>query len=48
MPEEIVGEFLGADGNTRGRPAGLAIDSTGALLVADDVGDVIWRVKMYD
>ena len=45
MPEEIVGAFLDADGNARGRPAGLAIDSTGALLIADDVGNVIWRVK---
>ena len=48
MPEEIVGGFLDADGNAKGRPAGLAIDSTGALLIADDVGDVIWRVKMHD
>ena len=45
MPEELVGGFLDADGNARGRPAGLAIDSTGALLIADDVGNVIWRVK---
>ena len=45
MPEQVVGGFLGADGSARGRPAGLAIDSTGALLIADDVGNVIWRVK---
>lgn len=45
VPEEIVGGFLDADGNARGRPAGLAIDGTGALLIADDVGNVIWRVK---
>ena len=45
MPEEVVGGFLDADGQARGRPAGLATDSTGALLVADDVGNVIWRVK---
>ena len=45
MPEEIVGGFLDADGQARGRPAGLATDSTGALLIADDVGNVIWRVK---
>ncbi len=45
MPEELVGGFLDADGNAQGRPAGLAIDSTGALLVADDVGNVIWRVR---
>ena len=45
MPEELVGGFLDADGNARGRPAGLAIDGTGALLIADDVGNVIWRVR---
>ena len=45
MPEELVGGFLDADGNAQGRPVGLAIDSTGALLIADDVGNVIWRVK---
>ena len=45
MPEEIVGGFLDANGDAQGRPAGLAIDSTGALLIADDVGNVIWRVK---
>ncbi len=44
-PEELVGGFLDADGNAQGRPAGLAIDGTGALLIADDVGNVIWRVK---
>ena len=45
MPEEILGGFLDADGNARGRPAGLALASTGALLIADDVGNVIWRVR---
>ena len=45
MPEEIVVGFMDADGQARGRPAGLATDSTGALLIADDVGNVIWRVK---
>ena len=45
VPEEVVGGFLDADGHAMGRPAGLAIDKTGALLVADDVGNVIWRVK---
>ena len=34
----------GGDGETAyGRPVGVAFDATGALLVADDVGDVIWR-----
>ena len=45
MPAVLVSGFLDADGNARGRPAGLAIDSTGALLIADDVGNLIWRVK---
>lgn len=31
-------------GEARGRPVGVAIDSRGALLVADDVGNVVWRV----
>jgi glucose/arabinose dehydrogenase len=44
-PAEIVGGFLDADGNARGRPAGLALDGTGALLIADDVGNAIWRVR---
>jgi len=43
--QEIVGEFLDADGDARGRPVGLALDGTGALLIADDVGNVIWRVR---
>ncbi|HEX6316255.1 MAG TPA: hypothetical protein VFZ73_15405 [Gemmatimonadaceae bacterium] len=36
--------FLDGQGQARGRPVGLAIDTRGALLVADDVGNVIWRV----
>ena len=36
---------LGALGDTaHGRPVGLAVDKTGALLVADDVGGAVWRV----
>jgi glucose/arabinose dehydrogenase len=44
MPREVLTGFLGPDGTARGRPVGVAIDRTGALLVADDVGNVIWRV----
>ena len=44
-PEQVVGGFLDPDGNARGRPAGMALDGTGALLIADDVGNVVWRVK---
>jgi glucose/arabinose dehydrogenase len=44
MPENVLTGFLDADGNARGRPVGIAIDKSGALLVADDVGNAIWRV----
>jgi len=43
-PEEVLGGFVDGEGNARGRPVGVAIDGAGALLVADDVGNVIWRV----
>jgi len=43
-PEDIVTGFLDDGGNARGRPVGVAVDKAGALLVADDVGNVIWRV----
>jgi glucose/arabinose dehydrogenase len=36
--------FLDRDGKARGRPVGVAVDRTGALLVADDVGNTVWRV----
>jgi glucose/arabinose dehydrogenase len=37
--------FVSDDAKTRGRPVGVAIDKTGALLVADDVGNAVWRVS---
>ena len=43
-PEDVLTGFLDQDGKARGRPVGVAVDATGALLVADDVGNVIWRV----
>ena len=43
-PRDILTGFLGPDDKARGRPVGVAIDRTGALLVADDVGNRIWRV----
>jgi len=43
-PVEILTGFVGPDGKARGRPVGVAIDAKGALLVADDVGNTIWRV----
>ena len=44
VPEDVLTGFLSADGEAHGRPVGVAVDSTGALLVADDVGNVVWRV----
>ena len=43
-PEDILTGFVDADGNARGRPVGVAVGKKGALLVADDVGNTIWRV----
>src|SRR5579871_357445 len=44
MPVEVLGGFLNATGEAQGRPVGVAIDKSGALLVADDVGNTVWRV----
>jgi len=44
QPEDILTGFLNADGDAQGRPVGVAIDKSGALLIADDVGNVVWRV----
>jgi glucose/arabinose dehydrogenase len=43
-PEDVVTGFLDAEGNARGRPVGVATGGDGSLLVADDVGNAIWRV----
>ena len=43
-PEDILTGFLSADDEAYGRPVGVAIDAAGALLVADDVGNKVWRV----
>ena len=45
MPIEILKGFLNEKGEALGRPVGVAIDKRGALLVADDVGNAIWRVS---
>lgn len=42
--EDVLTGFLSPAGEARGRPVGVAIDRLGALLVADDVGNVVWRV----
>jgi len=43
-PEDFLSGFVGADGKALGRPVGVAMDHAGALLVADDVGNIIWRI----
>jgi len=43
-PQDLITGFLTKDGRAHGRPVGLALDRTGALLIADDVGNVVWRV----
>jgi glucose/arabinose dehydrogenase len=44
MAQDVVTGFLNSDNQARGRPVGLAVDKTGALLIADDVGNTVWRV----
>ncbi|MGH6648185.1 PQQ-dependent sugar dehydrogenase [Aquabacterium sp.] len=44
QPRDVLTDFLNKDGEAQGRPVGVAIDKQGALLVADDVGNIIWRV----
>jgi hypothetical protein len=42
---DILTGFINADDKAQGRPVGVAIDRQGGLLVADDVGNIIWRVS---
>lgn len=42
--QDVLTGFLNEDGEANGRPVGVTIDSGGALLVADDVGNRVWRV----
>jgi glucose/arabinose dehydrogenase len=42
--QDVVTGFLDAKGQARGRPVGLALDKAGNLLIADDVGNAVWRV----
>ena len=44
VPIDVLTGFVRPNGDAMGRPVGVAIDRSGALLVADDVGDAIWRV----
>lgn len=47
MAEDVVTGFLDGD-QARGRPVGVGIDGTGALLIADDAGNTVWRVAAAD
>jgi len=44
-PQAFLTGFLDKHDKIQGRPVGVAVDKTGALLVADDVGGVVWRVS---
>jgi glucose/arabinose dehydrogenase len=45
MAQDVITGFLSPDGKqARGRPVGLAVDGQGGLLIADDVGNTVWRV----
>jgi glucose/arabinose dehydrogenase len=43
--QDVVTGFLDANNHAHGRPVGLAVDRTGGLLIADDVGNTVWRVS---
>jgi len=43
--EDFLTGFLDGQGKAQGRPVGVTVDSSGALLVADDVGNAVWRVS---
>jgi glucose/arabinose dehydrogenase len=44
QPIDVLAGFVRDNGEAMGRPVGVAVDSSGALLVADDVGNAVWRV----
>jgi glucose/arabinose dehydrogenase len=41
---DILTGFVNEDGDAHGRPVGVTVDKSGAVLVADDVGNIIWRI----
>jgi len=43
-PVDFVAGFRDSDGTTRGRPVGVTVDPRGALIVADDLSNTIWRI----
>ncbi|MDY0066723.1 MAG: sorbosone dehydrogenase family protein [Steroidobacteraceae bacterium] len=48
LPEDILTGFINEHGEAFGRPVGVVVDGRGALLVADDVGNVVWRVSAVE
>ena len=44
QPVDFVTGFMGKDGKTRGRPVGVTVDPRGALIVADDLSNTVWRI----
>jgi len=44
QPIDVLTGFIKPSGEAMGRPVGVAIAGDGALLVADDVGNTVWRV----
>jgi len=44
QPIDVLTGFVDGEGDASGRPVGVAIDKNGGLLVADDVGNTVWRV----
>jgi glucose/arabinose dehydrogenase len=46
QPVDVLAGFVDGEGRARGRPVGVAIDTRGGLLVADDVGNAVWRVTV--
>jgi glucose/arabinose dehydrogenase len=44
LPRDVLTGFVDENGNAMGRPVGVAVAKDGALLVADDVGNAVWRV----
>jgi len=45
--QDVVTGFMGSDDRVRGRPVGVALDKSGALLIADDLANIVWRVSSH-
>nr|WP_229217728.1 sorbosone dehydrogenase family protein [Massilia forsythiae] len=43
-PQDVLTGFLSKEGKANGRPVGVAVDKAGAVLLADDVGNIVWRI----